>query len=484
MQFQELNLIPALCANLAKEGYEQPTPIQEKAIPPVLEGRDLVACAQTGTGKTAAFALPILQNLSKKKTVNTPCGAHVLILTPTRELAEQIGQSFTTYGRGLGLRFAVIYGGVGYVPQKDALRRGVDVLVATPGRLLDLLEQRSIMLSRTQVFILDEADRMLDMGFIRDVRKIAGMLPAQRQTLLFSATMPAEIRSLADQLLQNPAQVQVAPQSATADNIDQTVYFVDKNSKPALLRHILVNDDAAHRVLVFTRTKHGADRVAHRLCQQGINAESIHGNKTQNARQRSLNSFKAGGARVLVATDIASRGIDIDSISHVVNYELPDVPETYVHRIGRTARAGASGVSVSFCDNTERYNLRDIEKLIRQKIKVVETPALAPEPASARSAYGGDYRRQDGGAGYSRPLDREQPDNRARRNERPFFERFIGGSHRRDDRQGGNAPSRDGRSPGSGRSFGGGRSFEGGRSQGNAARKPPRRRFGSQDRSR
>jgi ATP-dependent RNA helicase RhlE len=387
MHFQNLNLIPALCANLEKEGYEKPTPVQREAIPPVLSGRDLLACAQTGTGKTAAFALPIIQILHRTKPVNTPGGAHALVLTPTRELAEQIGASFATYGRGLGLRLAVVYGGVGYVPQKEKLRYGVDVLVATPGRLLDLIDQRTVMLARTGVFVLDEADRMLDMGFIRDVRTIAARLPARRQTLLFSATMPQEIRALAEQLLTHPQQVQVAPQSAAADNIDQSVYFVEKSAKPALLRHLLSNDDDAPRVLVFTRTKHGADRVARRLCREGINAESIHGNKTQSARQRSLRNFKSGGARVLVATDIASRGIDIDSISHVVNYELPDVPETYVHRIGRTARAGASGVSVSFCDPAETACLRGIEKLIRQRIKILETPALArPVPSPARGA--------------------------------------------------------------------------------------------------
>jgi ATP-dependent RNA helicase RhlE len=447
MQFKDLNLIPSLCANVAKEGYETPTPIQAEAIPAVLSGRDLLACAQTGTGKTAAFALPILQTLSQKRPVNLPCGAHTLILTPTRELAEQIGESFITYGRGLNLKTAVIYGGVGYVPQKDALRRGVDVLVATPGRLLDLLNQRSVMLTRTAVFVLDEADRMLDMGFINDVRKISDLLPKQRQTLLFSATMPAEIRSLAEKLLVNPHQVQVAAQSATADNIDQSVYFVSRNDKPALLRHLLTMD-TADRVLVFTRTKHGADKVAHRLCQAGIDAESIHGNKTQNARRRSLERFKEGGARVLVATDIASRGIDIDSISHVVNYELPDVPETYVHRIGRTARAGASGVSVSFCDNEERSNLRDIERLIRTRIKVLETPdmTMSEEDRAAERKAQADYgrtrerpaeryaeRRFGGGARSSGGFRRQSPPARERSagmggQGRPFRERSGGQS--------------------------------------------------------
>jgi ATP-dependent RNA helicase RhlE len=430
MPFRNLNLIPSLCANLEKEGYEKPTPVQTESIPAVLAGRDLLACAQTGTGKTAAFALPILQTLSRTRPVNLPCGAHALVLTPTRELAEQIGESFTVYGRGLNLRIAVVYGGVGYVPQKDALRRGVDVLVATPGRLLDLIDQRAVILARTAVFVLDEADRMLDMGFIRDVRRIADRLPRPRQTLLFSATMPEEIRSLAENLLVHPHQVQVAPASATADNIDQSVYFVAKADKPALLRHLLTLD-AAERVLVFTRTKHGADRVARRLCQGGIDAESIHGNKTQSARRRSLERFKGGGARVLVATDIASRGIDIDSISHVVNYELPDVPETYVHRIGRTARAGASGASVSFCDENERVCLRDIERLIRTRIKVLETPDIAlietDQEAERKAA-----------AQYGRPEERSGGRReRSRGNARPFYEKFTEG-----DRQGGRSQER------------------------------------------
>ncbi|MBN2350990.1 MAG: DEAD/DEAH box helicase [Spirochaetales bacterium] len=443
MQFSKLDLIPSLCANLEKEGYEKPTPVQTESIPAVLAGRDLLACAQTGTGKTAAFALPILQTLSRTRPVNLPCGAHVLVLTPTRELAEQIGESFGVYGRGLNLKTTVVYGGVGYVPQKDALRRGVDVLVATPGRLLDLIEQRAVILARTAVFVLDEADRMLDMGFIRDVRRIAEFLPRRRQTLLFSATMPAEIRSLAENLLVDPHQVQVAPPSATADNIDQSVYFVAKADKPALLRHLL-SHDAAERVLVFTRTKHGADRVARKLCRAGIDAESIHGDKAQGARRRSLDRFKTGEARVLVATDVASRGIDIDSISHVVNYELPDVPETYIHRIGRTARAGASGVSVSFCDEQERVCLRDIERLIRARLKVMETPditLLEEDLAAERKAQ----------AAFDRLPDRDRPARR--HNERrdrgngnglPFYEKFSGPGQRGRRR-------RDGRREGSGR---------------------------------
>ncbi len=438
MQFHDLNLVPSLCANLEKEGYEEPTPVQSESIPTVLAGRDLLACAQTGTGKTAAFALPILQTLSRTRPVNLPCGAHALVLTPTRELAEQIGESFSVYGRGLNLKITVVYGGVGYVPQKDALRRGVDVLVATPGRLLDLIDQRAVILARTAVFVLDEADRMLDMGFIRDVRKIADFLPRRRQTLLFSATMPAEIRSLAENLLVDPHQVQVAPQKTTADNIDQSVYFVAKADKPALLRHLLAHD-AADRVLVFTRTKHGADRVARKLCRSGIDAESIHGDKTQGARRRSLERFKVGEARVLVATDVASRGIDIDSISHVVNYELPDVPETYVHRIGRTARAGASGVSVSFCDEHERVCLRDIERLIRSRLKVMETPDIAflEDDLAAESKARADYDRTPA---RDRPQGRRnERHDRGNGNGRPFHEKFSGAGQRGRRRRGGSA---------------------------------------------
>jgi ATP-dependent RNA helicase RhlE len=373
MSFHKLSLITPLLSSLEREGYRTPTPVQNQSIPAVLDGRDLLACAQTGTGKTAAFALPILQKLSGTKSVYTPGCTRALVLTPTRELAVQIGESFATYGRSLNLRLAVVYGGVGYFPQKNKLKNGIDILVATPGRLLDLIEQKSIKLHRTEIFTLDEADRMLDMGFIRDVRKIAAFLPRERQTLLFSATMPEEIRSLADSLLSNPHRVQVSPQSTTADNIDQSVYFVEQSGKAALLGHLLA-DESLNRVLIFSRTKHGADRICRGLERQGIQAESIHGNKSQNARQRSLDKFRKGSARVLVATDIASRGIDIDSISHVINYELPEVPETYIHRIGRTARAGASGTSVSFCDAQERYFLRDIERLIKQRIPIKETP--------------------------------------------------------------------------------------------------------------
>jgi ATP-dependent RNA helicase RhlE len=354
------------------EGYANPTPVQAASIPPILERRDLLGCAQTGTGKTAAFALPILQNLSASRPAHgRPIRA--LVLTPTRELALQIAESFAAYGKNLDLRMAVIFGGVGDGPQKAKLRAGVDILVATPGRLIDLLGQRALTLADLEIFTLDEADRMLDMGFVHDVRRICALLPAKRQTLLFSATMPNEIRKLADGLLRNPVKVEVTPVSSTAEKIEQSVYMVGKEGKPALLRHILA-DETVRRVLVFTRTKHGADRLKRSLEQHRIPAEAIHGNKSQNHRVRSLSSFKDGSTRVLVATDLAARGIDVDEITHVVNYDLPAEPETYVHRIGRTARAGHSGISFSFCGPDDRGNLQGIERLIRKRIQILPTP--------------------------------------------------------------------------------------------------------------
>ena len=380
--FRDLNLIPSILSAVEAEGYTTPTPIQAAAIPPLLEGRDLVGCAQTGTGKTAAFALPILQRLSQNKTA----GGHpirALILTPTRELALQIGESFAVYGKNLALRHTVIFGGVGEAPQKSKLRAGVDIVVATPGRLLDLIGQRALSLSNLEIFTLDEADRMLDMGFVHDVRRICAMLPNKRQTLLFSATMPNEIRKLAEGLLHNPVKVEVTPVSSTAEKIDQNVYMVSKDGKAGLLRHILA-DETVTRVLVFTRTKHGADRLKRNLEQHGIPAEAIHGNKSQGARVRSLSNFKDGSSRVLVATDLAARGIDVEEISHVVNYDLPNEPESYVHRIGRTARAGHSGIAFSFCTPDDRAFLHDIERLIRMRIKVSALPAVSemrtPEP--------------------------------------------------------------------------------------------------------
>ena len=373
MSFQNLQLIEPILKALSKEGYTNPTPIQEQAIPIVLQRRDLLGCAQTGTGKTAAFAIPLLQLLSEDKqpVQRFPKPIRALILTPTRELAIQINESFEAYGKFLGLRHLVIFGGVSQHAQTEALRRGVDILVATPGRLLDLISQNYITLRDIQFFVLDEADRMLDMGFVHDVKRVITKLPTNRQTLFFSATMPAEIQSLANSILKNPLKVEVTPVSSTAETIQQSLFFVEKNNKRLLLSHIL-QDPNIESALVFTRTKHGADRVAKDLHKEGISAEAIHGNKSQNARQRALTNFKTRQIRVLVATDIAARGIDIDELTHVINFDLPNVPESYVHRIGRTGRAGASGIAFSFCDAEEREFLRDIHKLIAKNIPVVE----------------------------------------------------------------------------------------------------------------
>jgi ATP-dependent RNA helicase RhlE len=372
MSFEKLNLIEPILKSLKSEGYTKPTPIQEQSIPVLLERKDLLGCAQTGTGKTAAFALPILQLLHQDELYKKgPTGIKALVLTPTRELAIQIGESLTAYGKLLRIRHTVIFGGVPQRSQTDALRAGVDILIATPGRLLDLMDQRYVRLENIKMFVLDEADRMLDMGFIHDVKKIIGRIPAKRQTIFFSATMPAEISKLADTILTNPVRVEVTPVSSTANTVKQEIYFVEKNNKKSLLLHLL-KDDAINTALVFTRTKHGADRVAKDLNRAGVIAEAIHGNKSQNARQKALSNFKSQETRVLVATDIASRGIDIDELSHVINYELPNVPETYVHRIGRTGRAGASGISISFCDSEEKAYLKDIQKLIGKSVPVAE----------------------------------------------------------------------------------------------------------------
>ncbi|MGH7046453.1 MAG: DEAD/DEAH box helicase [Stellaceae bacterium] len=389
IKFRDLGLNEPLQRALTEEGYATPTPIQAQAIPHLLAGRDLLGIAQTGTGKTAAFALPILQHLAARqsapaKPVLARNIARCLVLTPTRELAMQIGDSFRAYGRHLALRATVIFGGVGQAPQVAATARGVDILVATPGRLLDLIGQGHIRLDRVETFVLDEADRMLDMGFIHDVRKIVAMLPTRRQTLLFSATMPADIARLAAAILDAPMRVEVTPAATTVEKTDQLVMFVERADKRALLCEIL-RDPALARVLVFTRTKHTANRLAEQLGRAGFAAEAIHGNKSQGARQRALEEFRAGAVRILVATDIAARGIDIDAITHVVNYELPNVPETYVHRIGRTARAGASGAAISLCDTEERAYLKDIERLIGRKVPVAadhpfRTPAPVPAP--------------------------------------------------------------------------------------------------------
>ncbi len=367
--FSDLNLIKPLQDALAIAGYEIPTPIQKEAIPPLLSGRDLLGCAQTGTGKTAAFALPILQSLAAKNIRPKPRHARALILTPTRELAIQVHESFSTYGKKLQLKYVVLFGGVGIAPQIAHLAKGADVIVATPGRLLDLINQGAIKFSDLEIFVLDEADRMLDMGFIRDIKKILKFIPQKRHNLFFSATMPPAIEELANTILQKPVRIEVTPVSSTAEKIEQTVMFVNKENKRALLKHVL-SDENLKKVIVFSRTKHGANKVAIYLQNEGITASAIHGDKSQNARQAALNNFRQGSIRVLVATDIAARGIDIDGITHVINFELPNESESYVHRIGRTARAQASGFAISFCDIEEKLYLRDIEKLISQKIPI------------------------------------------------------------------------------------------------------------------
>ncbi len=415
ISFAELGLIEPLQRALRAENYETPTPIQAEAIPHLLAGKDLLGIAQTGTGKTAAFALPILQRLAATKVPAKRGAMRALILTPTRELAIQIDESFRRYGKFLGMRSAVIFGGVGQGPQVDALARGLDILVATPGRLLDLMQQRHINYEQVSVFVLDEADRMLDMGFVRDIKKVIAALPKTRQSLFFSATMPEPIAQLADGMLKDPARVAITPQATTVERIAQSVYFVDAGNKRALLNELL-KDQAIARALIFTRTKHGANRVAEQLERAGVATEAIHGNKSQSARQRALGNFRDGRARVLVATDIAARGIDIDGITHVINYELPNVPESYVHRIGRTARAGAEGIAIAFCDASERVYLRDIERLTRQKLAVVEGHAFrgpapqgnaAAQPHQARPArrdeqaneHGRPQRSHQGGQG-------------------------------------------------------------------------------------
>jgi ATP-dependent RNA helicase RhlE len=379
--FSTLGLSDPLQRAVAAAGYELPTPIQSQAIPHLLAGHDVLGCAQTGTGKTAAFALPILDRLARTARRPGARGPRALVLTPTRELAMQIHEGFATYGRHVAPKSAVIFGGVGQAPQVEALRRNTDVIVATPGRLLDLMEQRHAHLDAVETFVLDEADRMLDMGFIDPIRRIIKALPRQRQNLMFSATMPDEIQKLANNILVNPIKVAVAPVSSTAEKVRQWVLFVDRSHKRALLREVL-RDQAMTRVLVFTRMKHVANRVSEELERHGISSAAIHGNKSQSARQRALDSFKSGGVRVLVATDIAARGIDVDNVTHVINFELPDEPESYVHRIGRTARAGASGVALSFCDAEERTALRDIERLIRAQVPVVtDHPFVNAAPA-------------------------------------------------------------------------------------------------------
>lgn len=371
MIFKELNVIEPVLKAISEAGYEKPTEIQENSIPVVLKGRDILGCAQTGTGKTAAFAIPIIQNIVTAKGNSKERSIKALIVAPTRELAIQIEENFTIYAKYLDIKNTVIFGGVNQTSQVRKINAGVDVLVATPGRLLDLVNQRHIDLSNVKYFVLDEADRMLDMGMIHDVKKIISKLPKERQNLLFSATMPKEVTKLVNSILKNPVKVEVQPVSSTAEIISQGVYFVPKKNKKSLLIHLL-KDESIKSVIVFSRTKHGANKIAKDLEKAGIQSAAIHGNKSQNQRQLALNNFKEGNIRVLVATDIAARGIDIDELSHVINYDLPDVAETYVHRIGRTGRAGASGVAITFCDEEEKAMFRSIEKIIGRSIPVLE----------------------------------------------------------------------------------------------------------------
>ena len=415
MSFENLDLIEPILRALKTEGYETPTPIQEQAIPIILQRKDLLGCAQTGTGKTAAFAIPIIQILydthlpaKGKRKIKS------LIVTPTRELAIQIGESFAAYGRYAGLKHTVIYGGVGERPQTDALRQGIDILIATPGRLLDLMNQGYIDLRSIELFVLDEADRMLDMGFIHDVKRIIAELPHDRQSLFFSATMPTDIVKLSQTILKNPLKVEITPEVTTAEKVEQQMYMVNYADKRSLLLHLLKNREIVS-ALVFTRTKHGADKVVQFLQKNGLQAQAIHGNKSQNARQKALSDFKTGKIRVLVATDIAARGIDIDDLTHVINFEIPNIPETYVHRIGRTGRAGQSGIALSFCDNTEITYLRDIQRLISQAIPVVNdhpypltdfTPMKAPAKVTRKPTarqHNGQAVRETSGNREARP---------------------------------------------------------------------------------
>ncbi len=439
MQFADSRLAESILRALAAEGYNAATPIQKRTIPHVLDGRDVHGSAQTGTGKTAAFALPVLHRLAEKPAAQSRGRRpRCLVLCPTRELARQIADSFTTYGKHLSIRGTAVFGGVRQEPQVKALRNGMDVLVATPGRLQDLMAQGHVDLGGVETLVLDEADRMLDMGFIDDIRRIVEHLPARRQTLLFSVTIPPAIRRLADTLLADPVTVEVAPETPTLETIDQSLYYVQKRNKPALLAHML-DGPAVRRALVFTRTKNGADRVVKDLRGRGQPADAIHGNKTQNARERALKGFRSGRTRVLVATDIAARGIDVDGISHVINYDLTHEPETYVHRIGRTARAGASGAAVSFCEHDEQTNLHAIQRLLGTRIAVrTDCPAYAePEPRGPRPSSGGKDPRRGGptrGAG-NRGRD-------GRRNRRPTAGgskptgRHAGGRSRQQPRRG------------------------------------------------
>lgn len=398
MTFKQLGIVDPILKALERQGYLIPTPIQQKAIPILLNKRDLLGCAQTGTGKTAAFAIPIIQHLLEHRLPDQPRKIRALVVTPTRELAIQIADSFSQYGHFTNIKNTVIFGGVKQGAQVQTLKRGVDVLIATPGRLLDLMTQGYVSLRDVEYFVLDEADQMLDLGFINDIRKLLVQLPTRRQSLFFSATMPPPIIELSNKILGNPEKVTIRPEQTTAERIDQSVYFVSKQGKPQLLIHLL-QTEAMESVLVFSRTKHGADKIVRVLAKAGIHAGAIHGNKSQVARQRVLGNFKKGDTNILVATDIASRGIDLDELSHVINYDLPNVPETYVHRIGRTGRASASGIAMSFCDQEEQAYLKDIQKLIRQEIPVTEHPyedasavqvAVAERPVSRGQRFVGE----------------------------------------------------------------------------------------------
>ncbi len=457
-RFEDLGLSGPILTALAEERHVIPTPIQAQAIPPVLAGRDLLGIAQTGTGKTAAFALPILNHLTKNPKAPAPKAARVLVLSPTRELSNQTEERFAAYGRHLRLRTAVVIGGVPMSRQIRAAAGGLDVLIATPGRLLDLVEQRAIRLDSVEIVVLDEADQMLDMGFIHAIRAIAAKLPAKRQTLFFSATMPREIARLAAQFLNDPVEVAVTPVAKTADKVQQHVMFVDTAAKPRALAALL-SGDTVDRGLIFTRTKRGADKVVRGLSAHGIDAEAIHGNKSQPQRERALGAFRAGNIRILVATDIAARGIDVENISHVVNYEMPNIPESYVHRIGRTARAGAGGIAISLVDGEERAYLKAIERLIRQPIPVMQPIALAAAPARAPAGENGydparpaalrlDDERRDGRAGQN-GSGRGQRDAAGRGGRNSDERRPAGGARGERGRQGkpGAAIARDGRGP-------------------------------------
>ena len=431
--FDGLGLAEPLQLALKAENYTKPTPIQVQSIPILTEGRDLLGIAQTGTGKTAAFALPILHRLSLEPAQRVPGSPRALILAPTRELARQIGERFTAYGRKLALTSTVIFGGVNQHHQVNALKAGVDILIATPGRLLDLFNQRHVKLDRVSILVLDEADRMLDMGFIHDVRKVVAACRKQRQTLLFSATMPPAIAKLANDILDNPARIDVSPKTVAVDRIEQRVYFVGAKDKRQMLNELLA-DPAFDRVLVFTRTKRGADRVCKQLKQAGVAADALHGNKAQNARVRALEDFRKGKVRVLVATDIAARGIDVPNISHVINYELPNEPESYVHRIGRTARAGAGGAALSFCDQSERPYLRDIESLMKRNVAVVEHRLVeTPSEAAVEAPRRGRAQQTTKGRRPQRsrsPHISEIPMLAAPTNRRGQVSRHSGGGHR------------------------------------------------------